>query len=316
MTKEKDISAKKLESEDDVFADIFNSILFGGRQVIDPQKLRDEPTESFYVDDDGNMRNMFRDILKSYNNHQMTLVFLGLENETRVERPMPIRIMGYDYTNYKKQLDCYTETKKALMRLKHSATTDEEKDFVKREINNLGEFKLIPALTLVLNFDEKSWNQPKTLSGLSMDNSFSKYMQDYEITVVDVRRLSREKRKRFTSDFRFIANVMAENGIPDEDKTIALAHPVETLDMLIAYTNDNRYKAIRDNIIEKSKRKVVINMGSFLDEVERKAIVNSARVNLQLGAEQEFIVRFLMKALNITEQEAVDIFNNEVLKTA
>jgi len=75
MTKEKDISAKKLESEDDVFADIFNSILFGGRQVIDPQKLRDEPTESFYVDDDGNMRNMFRDILKSYNNHQMTLVF-------------------------------------------------------------------------------------------------------------------------------------------------------------------------------------------------------------------------------------------------
>ena len=28
MTKEKDISAKKLESEDDVFADIFNSILF------------------------------------------------------------------------------------------------------------------------------------------------------------------------------------------------------------------------------------------------------------------------------------------------
>lgn len=194
------------------------------------------------------MRNMFRDILKSYNNHQMTLVFLGLENETKVERPMPIRIMGYDYTNYKKQLDCYTETKKALMRLKHSAATDEEKDFVKREINNLGEFKLIPALTLVLN---------------------------------------------------------------DEDKAIALDHPVETLDMLIAYTNDNRYKAIRDNIIEKSKREV-ITMGDFLDEVERKAIVNSARVNLQLGAEQEFIVRFLMKALDITEQEAVDIFNKEV----
>lgn len=57
-------------------------------------------------------------------------------------------------------------------------------------------------------------------------------------------------------------------------------------------------------------------MGDFLDEVERKAIVNSARVNLQLGAEQEFIVRFLMKTLNITEQEAVDIFNKEVLKTA
>lgn len=68
---------------------------FGGLQVIDPQKLRDEPTESFYVDDDGNMRNMFRDILKSYNN-QMTLFFLGLENETKVERPMPIRSMGYD----------------------------------------------------------------------------------------------------------------------------------------------------------------------------------------------------------------------------
>ena len=148
-----------------------------------------------------------------------------------------------------------------------------------------------------------------------MDYSFSKYMQDYEITVVDVRRLSREERKRFTSDFRFIANAMAEKCIPDEDKAIALDHPVETLDMLIAYTNDNRYKAIRDNIIEKSKREV-ITMGDFLDEVERKAIVNSARVNLQLGAEQEFIVRFLMKTLNITEQEAVDIFNKEVLKTA
>lgn len=66
---EKDLTSKMLESEPDVFADIFNTLLFQDEsaQIVDPaSRLSDSPTEGFYYDSNHNIHNMFQDIAKSY----------------------------------------------------------------------------------------------------------------------------------------------------------------------------------------------------------------------------------------------------------
>lgn len=43
----KDLAEKKLEDYNDVFADIFNTLLFG-RKLLDPQRLREGAIASIY----------------------------------------------------------------------------------------------------------------------------------------------------------------------------------------------------------------------------------------------------------------------------
>lgn len=72
---QKDVASKLLESENDVFADIFNNLYFGNGELLS-NNLTDEPTESFYTDADGNVRNMFRDVFKKYTDGQGLFWFL------------------------------------------------------------------------------------------------------------------------------------------------------------------------------------------------------------------------------------------------
>ena len=64
---EKDLSAKKLEDYSDVFADIYNTLLFR-KQVLLPEQLRSGPTESIYKTDSRGFHSQGRDILKRYHN--------------------------------------------------------------------------------------------------------------------------------------------------------------------------------------------------------------------------------------------------------
>ena len=61
----KDISEKMLEEYSDVFADIFNGLLFEGRKVIDPEDLTDVPGQrSQFRADDGALHEQERDVSK------------------------------------------------------------------------------------------------------------------------------------------------------------------------------------------------------------------------------------------------------------
>lgn len=47
--------------------------------------------------------------------------------------------------------------------------------------------------------------------------------------------------------------------------------------MLIAYTNDKRYKEIRKRIQVKSMEGMKFSMGIFLDEIEKNKVIDCAR---------------------------------------
>lgn len=60
---EKDLSGKKIEDYNDVFADIYNTLLFG-KQYLNPDRLKAGPTESIYKTDKKDLNEQRRDILK------------------------------------------------------------------------------------------------------------------------------------------------------------------------------------------------------------------------------------------------------------
>ena len=60
---EKDITEKTLEAHNDVFADIVNALVFGGRKGIDPEALSDAtPTSQYKMD--GKIHEQERDVAK------------------------------------------------------------------------------------------------------------------------------------------------------------------------------------------------------------------------------------------------------------
>ena len=80
----KDTVSKKIERNNDVFADIFNTLLFK-KEVIQSQKLKPGVTNVLVETKKGD---------KS----------LGLENQTEKDNLMPVRVMGYDYGEYLGQI--------------------------------------------------------------------------------------------------------------------------------------------------------------------------------------------------------------------
>ena len=97
---EKDITEKTLASYNDVFSDIVNGLLFGGRPVVDPDALSDATPYSMYKAD-GKVHEQERDVskfLKTAGNteQEIRIAFLGFEHQTRYDKDMPLRVIGYD----------------------------------------------------------------------------------------------------------------------------------------------------------------------------------------------------------------------------
>ena len=61
----KDIAEKRLEEHNDVFADIFNNLLFSGHDILNKDNLLRLPTESYVRDIDGKLHEYRCDIRKS-----------------------------------------------------------------------------------------------------------------------------------------------------------------------------------------------------------------------------------------------------------
>ena len=163
---EKDLTEKKLEDYPEVFADIMN-VLVMKKNYIQPELLTDGPTESVYKAE-GKNRGQFRDISKYYKEAEINIASLGIENQTQEDRDMPIRIMGYDYGQYRHQIDIGKER--------------------------------FPSITIVLNFSDKKWSEPKHLKELfHIPEELEEIVQDYQVRVYDIAYLEDEVINEFTS---------------------------------------------------------------------------------------------------------------------
>jgi len=215
---EKDITEKILEDYNDVFADIINGLLFQGEQRVLPEALENISVHSQYKADDEKMHELERDVAKYWKEKEVQLAVCGIENQSRIEKNMPFRIIGYDGTAYRSQLQ-------------------QERS------------KILPVVTIVLYFGtDRHWRSGKNIKSLmEIPTGLDEFVSDYQIKVFEVAWLSEEQISYFQSDFRIVANFFVnkrknKNYIPDDPMEIQ--HVDEVLKLLQVMTGDARYKRI------------------------------------------------------------------------
>lgn len=95
-----DHAEKLLEDWNDAFADLINVLVYNGERRVKEENLVDGPTASHFKATEGPYHEKNRDICKEEVQDSTYYVVWGLENQTKVDRLMPVRCMGYDYAAY------------------------------------------------------------------------------------------------------------------------------------------------------------------------------------------------------------------------
>lgn len=111
-------------------------------------------------------------------------------------------------------------------------------------------------------FSDEPWNGAVSIRELvHIPPEFEKYVQDYSMHVFDIAFLDDKTIDNFSSDFgiaaRFFKNRRLGNNI--EDKT-EIKHVEAFLDMLSAFTKDDRYRNTMSYLEKYRKRGKVVNM--------------------------------------------------------
>ncbi len=113
-----------------------------------------------------------------------------------------------------------------------------------------------------------------------------------------------------------MVTVLAEGAIDKKHDFQRLKYPVDALDMLYAYTKDEHYLNIRNQVVKKEQKGEVIRMGDFFDQVERNNTIAIAKKMYQKDKNAENAVAIIECGLDISNAEAQEIFETEILDVA
>ena len=248
---EKDITEKILEDHNDVFADIINGLLFDGVQEIKPEALENTTVHAQYKAEDDKVHELERDIAKYWKEEKVELAICGIENQSKVEKHMPFRIIGYDGAAYRNQLQ-------------------QERR------------KMLPVVTIVLYFGtDRHWSSRKKIKELmEIPRCLDTYVNDYQMHVFEVAWLTEEQISHFHSDFKVVANFFVQKRknkdyIPDDPTEIKYVD--EVLKLLNVMTGDKRYEKIFQ------KKKGVRSMCDVAERLEKMGIAKGIEIGRSEG---------------------------------
>lgn len=195
MPDEKNFIEKSLFDFPDVFADIFNALLFSGRQVIEPEDLISGGTLSqLEIGDDYFSQEWNASKIWTKSNVRLSLLVVG----TRVEQDgdIPLRVVSYDGAAYEAQVDQHLK----------------EASKVPREIEPES-WTPYPVISIVLYFGKEKWNGPKTILeylGQNIREDLKPFVSDYKINFFDVAGLDEATVSKFQSDFQIVADYFVQ----------------------------------------------------------------------------------------------------------
>ena len=255
---EKELTQKALEAYNDVFADIVNVLLFKGEQVVRPEELEDQTPKAIYKADD-KIRNIERDVAKKWVKNNIRIACIGLENQTKADPYMPLRVLGYDGVEYQRQL---------------------------RNLKTGG--KPSPVVTLVLYFDyQKRWKSSTSLTeALEVPEILRPYVTDAKINLFEIAWLSNKQVNQFRSDFREVARYftqMREDGEyrPSDDE---LQHIQSVLQLLNVMDRDHRFEtAVNERKAGKEARTMSEWLTRVINESEAKGMAQGMAKGMEKG---------------------------------
>ena len=176
-----DTCMKEFLQNKDRFADLFNGCCFQGRQIIRAEDLR-EASENYVITDKrlpGKTRQKDTEIIRDVKmvlGSGMVLQVLAVENQSYIDYAMPVRCMGYDAAEYRRQLKERKQERRLLMnsenRPKNPAVSMDE-----TLSGILSSDRLHPVYTLCLYSGTEPWDGPRKLSDMMAFDPQNKNLQ-------------------------------------------------------------------------------------------------------------------------------------------
>ena len=204
----KDTVTKDYMKDNSVFADAFNHLIYGGEQIIVPEKLHPVDTTvigtPYGTDGAAVPVQKFRDnfnFLTAMEDDSMVYLLLGIENQTEVQYAMPVKDMVYDALEYAAQVEKAAKSHKLARKEKK-----ENKKLTGGEYLTgfYKEDRLIPIVTLVLFFSPEEWNAPVSLHEMFAvkNKKVLSFIPDYKINLIAPARMSDEEINQFATNLR------------------------------------------------------------------------------------------------------------------
>ena len=201
---DKDAVTKEFMQDSDIFADVFNYMLYDGRQVIKPEQLRPVDTTAIVLPYGEGQQSVpiqkYRDVLKlvtAMEDSNAAYLLLGIENQSQLHYAMPVRNMLYDAMQYVSQVENTAKSHRGENKSTHAETGAEYlSGFYRTD-------RLLPVITLTLYFGADEWNAPRDLhSMLTANNDIMKFVDNYHIHLVAPADISYEDFGKFHTELK------------------------------------------------------------------------------------------------------------------
>ena len=169
----------------DIFADAINAILYDGKSVVTPERMRTIDIETQRVEDEnGNVTadTRLRDSAKVVEVDDAIYCLFAIEHQSVEDYTMPLRIMEYDVREYLRQVK---SNKGVQVRIK-------------------------PIITIVLYWKADNWNQPVSVKDMFDKNTvrwleyngLGGYIQDYRMHLFEPGTVKEEDLEKFKTELK------------------------------------------------------------------------------------------------------------------
>ena len=317
-----DTVTKAYIRKNNIFADAFNYLIYEGKPVVEPERLREVDTTEialpFGSQENGNgnsqsseMVQKYRDILKSavvMQEDEAAYILLGIENQTDIHYAMPVRNMIYDALQYGKQVaDTAVRHRKNYKNFREHTSGEYLSGFYKEDV-------LKPVVTLVIHFGADEWDAPLSLHEMMEVRSekLLHYIQDYRIHLIDPAKLTEKDLVKFTSSLREVMEYIKYSKDKDNLARILKDNPRMVIDREAAMV----IKTITNTSIEIAEGKEEIDMceavEAMLSESEAKGIEKGMQQGMKQGKKEGIEIgelRMLVKQIKkgrLTIEEAAE----------
>lgn len=315
-----DTEGKKYLSNNEIFADAFNYLMYNGEEVIKPENLTELDTTSIAVPYGNNARlpeQKYRDLLKLWNamaDENAIYVILGGELQGDVHYGMPVKDSLYDAIGYSKQIE---EARRSYKKNGIVPDPDGEAELsvedgtLKIKLTS-GEFlsgfhkgdKLIPIITAVVYLGAEPWDGPRSLLEMLdiKDDRLLPFLNDYRINLISPADMSDDEFEKFHTDLGLAMKV--------------IKHQKEDADRIIQETNHQ--KIDRDTAfflnravnlgLEFEEKAGEIDMCLAMEKKQQRDEINGVIKFLRMsGSDDNDIIKKITESFNVTREYVLSL---------
>ena len=296
-----DTVLKNYWSGNEQFADLFNAVLFEGKQAIRPEELEDVDTEESSVLEHKDYAESIRasrdniKVSKRSTAFGVELVMLGMESQEHIHYAMPMRIMGYDYGTYKKQYDSNAK--------KYQTAKGLEEDEYLSGMKKTDRFT--PVITISLH------------GMLNIPEEMKAFVNDYKILLVEARENSLTLHNMKNVAFFNLMKVILDKSLSRDEarkKVIDYAreHKVDK-SVIMTVAGATNCKIDYNALSEKGDFDMCTLFDEIAKENEAKGIVETG---FDFGLSENDILKRLQEKLNLSlqmAQEYIKMFGKQTV---